>query len=71
MPYTLIVKTVCETEIFIRYANEVWTDLERAEFVVWIEQILSVAMSFLALEAVERCDGAEPAWANAVIFWRS
>lgn len=36
MPYTLIMKTVCETEIFIRYAKEVWTDLERAEFVVWI-----------------------------------
>jgi len=33
-------KTVCETEIFIHYAKEVWTDLERAEFVVWIAQIL-------------------------------
>jgi len=68
MPYTWIMKTVCETEIFIRYAKEVWTDLERAEFVVWIAQILSVAMSFLAQEAVERCDGAEPAWASAVVF---
>ena len=27
---------VVETEIFLRYASAIWTDLERMEFVSWI-----------------------------------
>jgi hypothetical protein len=30
------VRTVAETAIFQRYANEVWLEAERAEFVNWI-----------------------------------
>ncbi len=28
--------TVVETEIFLRYASAIWTDLERMEFISWI-----------------------------------
>lgn len=29
-------KTVCETEIFIRYAASIWTDEEKSLFINWI-----------------------------------
>ena len=29
-------RTVAETDIFKRYANEVWAEAEREEFVTWI-----------------------------------
>jgi len=29
-------RTVAETDIFKRYASEVWTEAEREEFVIWI-----------------------------------
>jgi len=29
-------RTVAETEIFTRYADEVWTNEERTEFISWI-----------------------------------
>ena len=29
-------RTVAETDIFKRYASEVWTEAEREEFVTWI-----------------------------------
>ena len=29
-------KTVCETEIFIRYASSIWTDEEKSLFINWI-----------------------------------
>jgi len=30
------VRTVTETPIFLRYANEVWSETERLEFINWI-----------------------------------
>ena len=36
MPYTLAVRTVAETSIFIKYASDVWTDVERVAFINWI-----------------------------------
>jgi len=36
MPYTTRMRTVAETPIFIEYANEVWSEEERTEFVNWI-----------------------------------
>jgi hypothetical protein len=29
-------RTVVETEVFLRYADEVWMDAEREEFINWI-----------------------------------
>ena len=29
-------RTVIETEIFKRYADDIWNDLEREEFITWI-----------------------------------
>lgn len=34
--YNCIMHTISETEIFQRYANQVWTDAERIEFINWI-----------------------------------
>jgi hypothetical protein len=36
MPYHLWVRTVAETTIFKRYADEVWSEAERVEFINWI-----------------------------------
>ena len=36
MPYTANMRTVAETEIFIKYAADIWNDIERNEFVSWI-----------------------------------
>jgi hypothetical protein len=36
LPYTSQVRTVAETPIFQRYAAEVWSELERVEFINWI-----------------------------------
>lgn len=36
MPYIERVRTVAETAIFRRYASEVWSEVERVEFINWI-----------------------------------
>jgi len=36
MPYTANMRTVAETEIFIKYAADIWNDIERNEFISWI-----------------------------------
>jgi putative component of toxin-antitoxin plasmid stabilization module len=36
LPYDLIVLTVAETAVFVRYAAEVWSDAEREAFISWI-----------------------------------
>lgn len=36
LPYDVRVRTVAETPIFVKYAAEVWTAEERAEFINWI-----------------------------------
>lgn len=36
MPYTLVMRTVAETEVFMRYASAIWTDVERNAFIAWI-----------------------------------
>ena len=36
MPYTRPVRTVAETQIFLKYAADVWSEAERTEFVNWI-----------------------------------
>lgn len=36
MPYTVPVRTVAETPIFVKYAAEAWSDAERVEFINWI-----------------------------------
>jgi hypothetical protein len=36
VPYDYSVRTVAETAIFQRYAEKVWTDNERSEFITWI-----------------------------------
>ena len=36
MPYTASMRTVAETEVFIKYAADIWNDLERNEFISWI-----------------------------------
>ena len=36
MPYSPGVRTVAETPVFERYATEIWTDIERHDFVNWI-----------------------------------
>ena len=36
VPYDPSVRTVAETAIFKRYAEEIWTDDERDEFITWI-----------------------------------
>lgn len=35
-PYNSLMRTVAETEIFQRYAAEVWKDDERDQFINWI-----------------------------------
>ncbi|MDF5857196.1 hypothetical protein P4197_00825 [Pseudomonas aeruginosa] len=36
VPYNQKMRTVIETEIFKRYADDIWNDLEREEFITWI-----------------------------------
>ena len=36
MPYTASMRTVAETDVFIKYAADIWNDLERNEFISWI-----------------------------------
>lgn len=36
LPYISQVRTVAETAIFQRYAREVWSEVERVEFINWI-----------------------------------
>lgn len=36
LPYNQKMRTVIETEIFKRYADDIWNDLEREEFITWI-----------------------------------
>ena len=36
MPYTPAMRTVAETEIFTKYAADIWDELERNEFISWI-----------------------------------
>src|SRR5438309_491193 len=36
MPYNEDMRTVAETEVFQRYATEIWKDVEREQFVDWI-----------------------------------
>ena len=36
MPYTASMRTVAETDIFIKCAADNWNDLERNEFISWI-----------------------------------
>ena len=36
MPYTTAMRTVAETDVFIKYAANIWNDFERNEFVSWI-----------------------------------
>ena len=36
MPYTASIRTVAETDVFIKYAADIWNDLERNEFISWI-----------------------------------
>jgi hypothetical protein len=36
LPYHLQMRTVAETAIFRRYADEIWSEEERLEFITWI-----------------------------------
>lgn len=36
MPYHAPVRTVAETPLFVKYASEVWSEVERQAFVNWI-----------------------------------
>lgn len=36
MPYNCNMLTVVETEVFVRYAQAIWTDAERDKFIGWI-----------------------------------
>ena len=36
MPYTTGMKMIAETEIFIKYAAGIWSNLERNDFISWI-----------------------------------
>lgn len=36
MPYNQEMRTVIETEIFKRYAGDIWSDPEREDFITWI-----------------------------------
>ena len=36
MPYSQAMHTVIETEIFKRYAESIWDDGEREDFIVWL-----------------------------------
>ncbi len=36
MPYYLAMRTVAETPVFIRYAEEVWSEAERQAFITFI-----------------------------------
>ena len=36
MPYSLVMYTIIETEIFKRYAESIWDDGERHEFITWL-----------------------------------
>jgi hypothetical protein len=36
LPYHLQMRTVAETAIFKRYADEIWSEEERLEFITWI-----------------------------------
>ena len=36
MPYYYFMRTVAETAIFQRYADEIWSEEERLEFITWI-----------------------------------
>ena len=36
MPYHASMRTVAETSVFIRYANDVWSETERQEFITFI-----------------------------------
>lgn len=54
--------TVSETEIFQRYAQEVWTEDERTAFVNWIAVNCWPGMSFQAPTGAERFAGPGAAW---------
>lgn len=36
MPYNPALRTVAETDIFVRYADGIWTEDERSDFITWI-----------------------------------
>lgn len=36
MTYNERMQTVAETEVFVRYAKEIWSGEERSEFITWI-----------------------------------
>ena len=36
MPYPASMRTAAETDVFIKYAADIWNDLERNEIISWI-----------------------------------
>ena len=36
MPYNFAMFTVVETDTFVRYAQAIWSDAERDDFITWI-----------------------------------
>ena len=36
LPYSSIMHTIIETEIFKRYADSIWSDGERQQFITWL-----------------------------------
>ena len=56
--------TVAETPLFMRQADAVWSEEEREAFVDFIARTPEAGDVIPDTGASEKCDGAEPEWAN-------
>lgn len=56
--------TVVETEIFRRYADAIWSDLERLEFVAWLATNPLAGDVVPGSGAYAKCAGREEQWAS-------
>jgi len=58
--------TVIETEVFERYAADIWRDDEREAFIIGWPTIRFLDTSFLAAAGCAKFDGRAPVWVSAV-----
>jgi hypothetical protein len=56
--------TIIETEIFQRYAADIWRDAEREASIAWLANNPLSEMSFRVLAAYAKYGGQGPEWEN-------
>jgi len=66
LPYNSPMYTVIETEVFERYAADIWRDDEREAFIIGWPTIRFLDTSFLAAAGCAKFDGRAPVWVSAV-----